>query len=179
MEIDFLIVLLYDSKKFEITKKGTDMRLTNRTDIAVRTLMYLAIHGDRTVPIDEIVEKSASHRSQVVAAVQKLRKTGYIRSTVGRSGGVALDRDPAEIRISSIVKLIEPDLFLAECHEKECAARCTFYSACQLRSALDGALEAFFAALSRVTLADLVDNKNDLLGSISDRRARGSAELAR
>ena len=53
------------------------MRLTNRTDIAVRTLMYLAIHSDRIVPIDEIVEKSASHRSQVVAAVQKLRKTGF------------------------------------------------------------------------------------------------------
>ncbi|MBC01344.1 MAG: Rrf2 family transcriptional regulator [Rhodobacteraceae bacterium] len=155
------------------------MRLTNRTDIAVRTLMYLAIHSDRIVPIDEIVEKSASHRSQVVAAVQKLRKTGYIRSTVGRSGGVALDRDPAEIRISSIVKLIEPDFFLTECHEKDCAARCTFYTACQLRSALDGALEAFFAALSRVTLADLVDNKNDLLSAIAESRARSSPEFTR
>jgi Rrf2 family nitric oxide-sensitive transcriptional repressor len=141
--------------------------------------MYLAIHGDRIVPIDEIVEKSASHRSQVVAAVQKLRKTGYIRSTVGRSGGVALDRNPSEIRISSIVKLIEPDFFLTECHEKECAARCTFYSACQLRSALDGALDAFFVALSRVTLADLIDNKNELLATIADSRSRSSPELIR
>ncbi|WP_051242830.1 RrF2 family transcriptional regulator [Stappia stellulata] len=155
------------------------MRLTNRTDIAVRTLMYLAIHGNRTVPIDEIVEKSASHRSQVVASVQKLRKTGYIRSTVGRSGGVALDRDPSDIQISSIVKLIEPDFFLTECHEKDCAARCTFYTACQLRSALDGALDAFFAALSRVTLADLVDNRSELLSAISENRAQRSVELTR
>ncbi|SDT94603.1 Rrf2 family transcriptional regulator [Stappia sp. ES.058] len=155
------------------------MRLTNRTDIAVRTLMYLAIHDDRIVPIDEIVEKTASHRSQVVAAVQKLRKTGYIKSTVGRSGGVALDRDPGDIRISSIVKLIEPDFFLTECHEKNCAARCTFYTACQLRSALDGALEAFFAALSRVTLADLVDNKNELLTAIDGSRSRNTPEMMR
>ncbi|WP_349359872.1 Rrf2 family transcriptional regulator [Stappia sp.] len=152
------------------------MRLTNRTDIAVRTLMYLAISKDRIIPVDEIVEQTASHRSQVVAAVQKLRKAGYIKSTVGRSGGVMLAKQPDDIDISSIVKLIETDFALAECLEDQCPVRCGFQSACRFRTALDGALAAFLDYLEGVTIADLVADRDGLLRALSNNRQRLALE---
>lgn len=146
------------------------MRLTNRTDIAIRTLMYLAIHEERIITIDEIVEKSLSHRSQVVSCVQTLRKNGYINSTVGRSGGISLAKKPDQIVISSIVRLIEPDFFLAECDEKACRPRCAIYESCRLKMVLHEALSCFFKHLDTVTLADIVSNRDELRHAIAQSR---------
>lgn len=142
------------------------MKLTNRTDIALRTLIYLAINRERIVPIDEIVEKSSSHRSQVVSAVQTMRKSGYLKSVVGRSGGIALAREPEKISVSEILKLVEPDFYLTECHLRGCRVRCTFYAACRLKGEFDTALSRFFDYLDGVTLADLAANREALLAEV-------------
>ncbi|WP_428699997.1 RrF2 family transcriptional regulator [Stappia sp.] len=158
------------------------MKLTNRTDIALRTLIYLAINDERIVPIDEIVEKSASHRSQVVSAVQTMRKNGYLRSVVGRSGGIALARTPSDISVAEIVKLIEPDFYLTECHLRGCRVRCTFYMACRLKGEFDTALARFFDHLEGITLADLAGNREALLAEVAkspaDRSLQREANLA-
>ncbi|WP_420415387.1 Rrf2 family transcriptional regulator [Roseibium sp.] len=63
------------------------MRLTERTDIAVRILMHLAILKGQKISIDDLVDNYIGHRSQVIAAVQELRKAGMIASSTGRKGG--------------------------------------------------------------------------------------------
>lgn len=71
------------------------MRLTERTDIAVRILMHLAILRGRKISIDDLVDNYIGHRSQVIAAVQELRKAGMIASSTGRNGGIWLYKNPA------------------------------------------------------------------------------------
>jgi len=142
------------------------MRLTERTDSAFRILMYLAINTEKRSSIDAIVEKCYAHRSQVVAAVQVLRKAGYIESSAGRTGGIWLNMPPEEITVSEIVKLMENDLQLAACFSNSDKYRCPIKDVCRLKLGLETALEAFFGVLDALTVRDLIANSADLSSRI-------------
>ncbi|MES0882713.1 RrF2 family transcriptional regulator [Roseibium sp. SCP14] len=138
------------------------MRLTERTDAALRILMYLAVHADQRCSIDVVVEQCNSHRSQVVAAVQILRKAGYIASSAGRNGGIWLDAEPEDITVSEVVQLMENDFQLAQCFASAGNCDCVIKDVCLLRPALKSALGAFFQELQNVTLLDLISNADRL-----------------
>jgi Rrf2 family nitric oxide-sensitive transcriptional repressor len=77
-----------------------------------------------------------------------------LSSTPGRSGGFAIDTDPAGLRLGDLVRQLEPNLAIAECFGEE--STCPLTDACELSSALFEARESFFVSLNRYTLADLV-----------------------
>lgn len=145
------------------------MRLTERTDSAFRVLMYLAINSDQRCSIDTIVEKCYSHRSQVVGAVQTLRKAGYISSSAGRTGGIWLKKAPGDIKISEIIQLMENDFQLAACFSRSGECRCAIVEVCLLRQALNSALGSFFEELDKLTLADIVANQRELKKAVGNR----------
>lgn len=130
------------------------MRFTERTDIAVRMLMQLALLKGRKISIDELVDCDVGHRSQIVAAIQELRKAGMIASASGRNGGIWIAQDPATIHIADIIQMFESDFHLTKCFSDPEA--CDFYPNCRFRSVLDEALERFFEPLRKTTVADLV-----------------------
>jgi len=155
------------------------MRLTERTDIAVRILLYLGLQGGQKVSIDEIVDRFVGHRSQVVAAVQQLRKAGYIASTPGRRGGVWLAVAPNEVYIKDLLLMFETDFHLTRCFgdSNDCAIR----DFCEFKRMLDRALQNFFAELEGRTLEDIMVNKEKILERISSNsvslcRERGAAK---
>lgn len=142
--------------------KEEEMRLTERTDTAFRILMYLGLHRGTRCAIDDIVERCKAHRSQVVAAVQVLRKAGYIESSAGRSGGIWLAREPEEIDLGSVVTLMETDLCLAQCFQVSRSGQCSLYAECLLRPSLQKALDAFFEELRNISLRDILHNGDRL-----------------
>lgn len=132
------------------------MRLTERTDVAFRILMHLAHHPNQRSSIDDIVEWCNSHRSQVVSAIQLLRKAGYIGSSAGRIGGIWLERDAGDITLVEIVQLMENDFQIARCFGEDEDSECSLHKACKLKNRLERALSAFFNELSGTTLDDLL-----------------------
>ena len=68
--------------------------------------------------------------------------------------GLRLARASSEIGLGDVVRQLEPSLALVECFGTQ--SHCPLDPACRLKGALDGALQAFLAALDRVSLADLV-----------------------
>lgn len=130
------------------------MRFTERTDIAVRMLMQLALLKGQKISIDDLVECDVGHRSQIVAAIQELRKAGMIASASGRNGGVWIARNPSTIQLADVIQMFESDFHLTKCFsDSEC---CDFYPDCRFRFVLDEALERFFEPLRKTTVADLV-----------------------
>lgn len=142
------------------------MRLTERTDAAFRILMYLAVHAEDRCSIDLIVEKCHAHRSQVVAAVQTLRKAGYIETSAGRTGGIWLKMPPEDISVSDVVRLMETDFQLAVCFSASSDCRCALTQVCGLKPGLKAALDAFFGVLGTLTLKDLVANSGGFKNAI-------------
>jgi Rrf2 family transcriptional regulator, nitric oxide-sensitive transcriptional repressor len=75
------------------------MRLTQFTDYALRTLLYLGVHDDRLVPVAEVArayEISYHHLVKVTGLLVDLR---LVESVRGRGGGLRLAVPPSEVGV--------------------------------------------------------------------------------
>lgn len=148
------------------------MRLTIRTNLAMRTLMFCAVNRGRTVRKSQIAALCNASENHLGVVVNMLSQSGYVATARGRHGGMKLARAPEEISVGEVFRLFEACVPFAECFATDANA-CPLSDACRLRRALADAVEAFYAALDRITLADLVDG-NDPLADILGLPAPGA-----
>jgi Rrf2 family nitric oxide-sensitive transcriptional repressor len=137
------------------------MRLTTRTNLALRTLMVCAINEDRTVRKHEIAEVCNASENHLAQVINTLSQLEFVKTTRGRNGGLRLGRPMAEIGIGQVFRAFESGAPFAECFEAE-ANTCPLTAVCRLRVALVDALEAFYSSLDKLTLVDLVQDNTGL-----------------
>lgn len=131
------------------------MRLTTRTNLAIRALMYCAVHEGQTSRSAEIARACNSSANHLAQVVNTLHAQGYLHATRGRMGGVSLAKPPGTINIGEVFRLFEADVPFTECQQPE-TNTCPLVAACRLQSAINRALEAFYREMEQVTLEDLV-----------------------
>ena len=136
------------------------MRLTQRTDYALRMLMYLAINRE-VASVGDIAARFRLSPHHVMKVAQDLAKAGWVATQRGRGGGLTLAIEPRTLKIGDVVRRMEPDFRLVECFEPA-VNDCVVTKACRLRSVLDQALELFLGRLDAVTLADLMEDRRSL-----------------
>lgn len=137
------------------------MRVTKRTNIALRVLMFCALkRGERITKsyIAEVCNVSEHHLGQIV---NQLAQFGYLRTQRGRKGGLALAKSEDEIVVGSVFRTFESKVPLVECQDIA-TNTCPLSPACRLRGALDSAEEEFYRSLDKVTLANLVTGNTEL-----------------
>ena len=137
------------------------MRLTIRTNLAMRTLMFCAVNPGRVVRKHEVAAACNASENHLGVVVNMLGQAGYIETTRGRHGGLRLARPPGAIGVGEVFRLFEANAPFAECFgatENTCPLTCC----CRLRTTLASAVEAFYATLDRVTLDDLVQDNAGL-----------------
>jgi Rrf2 family nitric oxide-sensitive transcriptional repressor len=122
-------------------------------------LLYLAERRNELASTQEISEAYGISKNHLVRVVQSLSAAGFLQVSVGRSGGIRLARNPAEIRLGDVVRRTEPGFQLVECFDGE-TNTCPIVPVCRLRSVLHDALAAFFAVLDNYTLEDLIRTPN-------------------
>ena len=146
------------------------MRLTVQTDYALRLLMYLAQRRGELVTIGEVAARHGISRNHLMKVAHALAQAGFVSSTRGRAGGLALARPTAEIAIGDVVRHLERHSALVECFRADGNA-CRITGACRLQGVLHRAQEAFFGVLDDCTLADLVDDNDALDRLLKDQAA--------
>lgn len=134
------------------------MRLTQFSDYALRTLLYLGVNDDRLVPVAEVARAyriSYNHLAKVAGLLVEL---GLVEPVRGRGGGLRLAAPASGINVGWLVRRTEPDLDLVECFDRT-TDTCPITPACKLRHVLVEARQAFLGALDRYTLADLLRSR--------------------
>lgn len=131
------------------------MRLTAFTDYSLRTLIYLATAREGRATIGEIARAFRISENHLVKVVHRLGQIGVLVNTRGRGGGLRLAVSPSAIRVGQVVRATESHDVPAECFEPG-GSDCVIAPACTLRHVLGDAVDAFYAALDRYTVADLV-----------------------
>lgn len=142
------------------------MRLTRQTNYAFRILMYCAANPEPRSRVADIARVHGLSELFLFKIVQPLVEHGLVKTVRGRNGGIGLARPAEEITLLDVVRATEDSFAMAQCFEDE-HADCPLIDACALNSALREALNAFFAVLSRHTIADLIARRatvNSLLG---------------
>ncbi len=129
------------------------MKLTLFTDIAIRTLMYLShAEKDHSVTISEISERFNVRRNHLTKVIQKLSNLKWVEATRGRNGGLRLGHGVWFLGLGVITKTLENNRSVVDCNTPPCILA----GNCQLKHALDLALQAFYSELDKFTLKDIV-----------------------
>lgn len=137
------------------------MRLTDYTDYSLRTLMFLGMHRDKLVTIQDIADAYGISKSHLMKVVHQLGLSGLVETIRGRSGGLRLGKEPEEINIGDVVRGTEPDFMMVECFNRD-MNECILSPSCELQDVLRRATNAYLDVLSGVTLADLLRNSGSL-----------------
>ena len=130
------------------------MRLTSFTDYGLRALMRMAGEPERAVSTAELAAEFGISRNHLTKIMQRLASGGIVATRRGGGGGAILARDPREIRLGAVVRLLEQGQALVECFAPG-GGDCTITGCCRLKGRLRSAEAAFLAELDRSTLADI------------------------
>ncbi|MEV4946887.1 Rrf2 family transcriptional regulator [Streptomyces sp. NPDC053755] len=129
------------------------MRLTKFTDLALRSVMRLAVCGDDEVlTTREVAEAMDVRQTHAAKAITRLQHLGVVEARRGRGGGLALTGLGRHASVGWLVRQLEGESEVVSCEDPPCPLR----GACRLRRALHDAQEAFYSTLDPLTVADLV-----------------------
>lgn len=138
------------------------MRITKRTNIAMRLLMYCAANPDRLVTKSEIAEACNTSENHLAQVINQLSQLDFLSTQRGRNGGITLARSPRDIYVGDVFRQVEGGLPLAECFA-DADNTCPLTAACRLRIALADAARTFYVHLDEISLDELICGNTDLL----------------
>ncbi|WP_178985860.1 RrF2 family transcriptional regulator [Winogradskyella helgolandensis] len=133
--------------------------LSKKTKYGIKALVYLAREKDRVpVQISTISKSENISQKFLESILLTLRKNGLLGSKKGKGGGYYLLKDPKEIQMTTVMRLLEGPIAMVPCvslnfYEK--CADCIDEEACAVNKLMlkvrDNTLEIF----RNTTLADL------------------------
>jgi Rrf2 family transcriptional regulator, iron-sulfur cluster assembly transcription factor len=92
------------------------MQISMTTEYAIRALLYLAGEGrDEVKRIADIAPAAEVPENYLRKIIPILTKAGFVRSTVGVTGGIQLAVDPADITLLDVFETVEGRMFLNKC----------------------------------------------------------------
>jgi Rrf2 family protein len=141
------------------------MQLSKGFDYAIRSLVYLALLPKGTsAELRSISESQVVPVSYLAKVMRNLVRGGLVSSTLGRDGGYALRKRPAEITLMQIYEIMEGEMILVECMDDENS--CVFFGGCPQASVWRRLRETVEHIFVETSLQDLLPapaqiNKDD------------------
>lgn len=136
------------------------MKLTNYTEYALRTLMYMnAQTNESLITVEEVATFYNLPMNHLKKIFWKLNELGYINSVRGRNGGYHLDTNPHHVHLGNLILELE-NLELTSLVKNKANAQ--FHHPCFLTMYVEEALTSFIEKMNQYTLHDLVKSNLDL-----------------
>jgi len=132
------------------------IRMSKLTDYGIVLLAQLALRDTRAPHTARELAAETHLPLPVVSKLLKaLAREGLLASHRGAKGGYSLARDPATLPVSEVIGILEGPIALTECGAHP--GLCTQERDCRVRAPWQRINEVIQGALSRVTLAELIE----------------------
>jgi Rrf2 family protein len=137
--------------------------ITQKMKYALKALMELAAEraGEgRPLRIEEIATRSGTPKRFLEHILLEIRNAGFIASVRGRHGGYILIKEPREVPLSELMRLIDGPIAPLPCLSRRAYQRCEDCpdeGACRLRQVFGQVFWSYLVLIESLTLADLVD----------------------
>jgi Rrf2 family cysteine metabolism transcriptional repressor len=136
------------------------MKLSTRTRYGVRALLEMALHqGEGPVFLKDIAREQEISLPYLEHLVAPLVAAGIVRSAKGPHGGVSLAREPADVRLSEIIQVLEGSVAPVECVNDPTVCRRS--ASCVTRDVWAQLKEVIDGVLGATTLKDLVERQHE------------------
>jgi len=129
------------------------LKLTKKADYGLIALKHLAMRGPASSSAKEIAETYGIPSPLLSKILQKLAKSGFLRSEHGTNGGYKLARDAREITALEVIRTIDGPIFLTACFTEH--GYCCHTDKCIVRDPLQKVHEGILRLLGNITIADM------------------------
>jgi Rrf2 family protein len=134
------------------------LKLTKKADYGLMALKYLAEHPETPALSAKDVADAYGIPAQLLAKIlQRLTKTGLLRSHAGMNGGYALARDPRQISAFEVIHAIDGPLFLTSCTKG--TKPCDLTPNCTIKEPLARVNETIIGVLKSISIHDLAEQE--------------------
>ncbi|MCK8815987.1 Rrf2 family transcriptional regulator [Natroniella sulfidigena] len=133
------------------------MKLSTKGRYGVRAMFDLALHqGDGPTPLRSIAERQNISEHYLEQLIANLRKEGLVNSVRGAHGGYLLSKEPAEITIGDIIRVLEGPIAPVDCvSDKVEEDKCENITDCVVRMIWKKMKDSINEVLDEITLEDL------------------------
>ena len=134
--------------------------LSKRTKYGIKALVYLARKEESTpINIAEISNHENISRKFLESILLTLKKNGILGSKKGKTGGYYLIKKPSEVKMSSVLRILEGPIAMVPCvslnfYEK--CDDCPDEDICTVNALMREVRDSTLSILNDNTLADLV-----------------------
>jgi Rrf2 family protein len=136
--------------------------LSKKSQYAFKALAYLTEKFNQgPVLISEISTKKKVPLKFLENILLELKKAGILESKKGKGGGYFLKKDPAQIKVATIVRLVNGPIAMLPCVSLYFYKRCDNCdeTSCGLHDIMIQVRDASLGVLENKTLADLLPMK--------------------
>jgi Rrf2 family protein len=134
------------------------LRLSKKADYALIAMKHLARKQDAaSTSAREIAEQYDIPIELMAKVLQRLVRTGMLRSHQGTRGGYTLSRPSGTISVADVIQAIDGPFTVTAC-STESDAGCEQYGKCNIRDPLWRIKERIVSALGTVSLAEMAND---------------------
>ena len=141
------------------------MKLSRKTEYALRALIELAMHADQgNLRAQELARREKIPVKFLEQILLTLKNAGILQSRRGAGGGYMLNRPAARITLGEVVRSIEGPLALLECIGDSVpdSCSCDDEAFCGLRDVMMDVSQAISEVMDGVSLADICARTREL-----------------
>ncbi|MBS1834935.1 MAG: Rrf2 family transcriptional regulator [Acidobacteria bacterium] len=135
------------------------LKLTKKADYGLIALKHLAVNASQGVAsAKEIAETYHIPLPLLAKILQKLNKSGFLRSEQGNNGGYRLAREARDISTLEVIRAIDGPIILTHCftqHGGSDNKACVIAGTCNVREPLRKVHEGILKLLGGITIQDL------------------------
>ena len=133
--------------------------LSKKTKYGIKALAYIAKQEEKIIPIRDIAENENISQKFLESILLSLKKTGIVASKKGKAGGYYLIKDPSEVTMASVMRILEGPIAMLPCvslnfYEK--CDDCVSEETCTMHDVMADLRDASLAILNQKTLKDLI-----------------------
>jgi Rrf2 family protein len=134
------------------------MNFSKTASYSLNVLSYMATHEAESMSAAFLHKKLAIPYPYLRQVLASLKKSGFIKSSRGRSGGFAFSRQKEEISLADIIESTDGLDSLNKCilGFKECP----FNNECTLHNVWESTRQGIIKVLNDTSLADLIKKEN-------------------
>ncbi len=135
------------------------MKVSTRGEYGMRAMVELSRHfGSGPTSLAAVAQASSVPPAYLEQLIGPLRKAGLVVSKRGAHGGYELARDPGEIAIGDVYRVLEGPVAPMDCvSEEEPEELCPLIDGCVTRLAWLKVRDSISTVLDSTTLADLLE----------------------
>ncbi len=140
------------------------MKVSFKGDYALKIILDLALsYGQAWSQMKDIAGRQDIPLKFLEQIVLALKAAGYLRTSRGRGGGIALAKAPERITLGEVIRLIDGPTSPIACVSTSGYRPCGFETRCAFNAVFQDVKERVNAVLDHTTLREMADRTRQLV----------------